>query len=186
MFQATVANPNRALEVAEASLNSRTRMSRDQLLQCLGVLESDCSTENLSTISEHVIRSNGTPSVTRTNNALNNWRVVWDQRTHREVELEGSSVLLDPLPFWWLGKLFLTVYLINPPPQSCFAVLIPQGYRGSVKDRVEAQEKILGWLTGFRIKEYPATPVDMLHLACAQEESTWKQETRLPKLTRAA
>lgn len=123
---------------------------REQALKCLDILNKDCSGSIVAVLAEKTVNTYGSTGMKSVNKALDRWRLVWEQRSFRESATDGSSFSSDPLPFWFLSKLYLLVYLIRPPPESDFSLLMTHT-RMSMTEKIRAQEKIVNWLNGFRV-----------------------------------
>ena len=148
------------------------------MLRYLDILNEDCSGITVATLAEKAINAYGSSGVKRVNEALDRWRLIWDQRKVRESAIEGSSFTSDPLPFWFLAKLYLLVCLIRPPPDNDFNLIMTNT---RMAEKIRAQEKIVGWLNGFRAVP-ENVPRDIGIGSIASDGSSVEEETRLRNL----
>src|ERR1700759_5785748 len=76
----------------------------DELLRC------DWSASTITALAEEAVSTHGNTTLQHVNNALNSWYSVWNFRHFREIQYEGSYVCQNPMPFWWLAKLYLVLH----------------------------------------------------------------------------
>jgi len=100
----------------------------------------------------------GRGTVIGINRALDNWATTWDQRKYRDTDVGNMAFCLDPMPLWWLAKLFLILH--------CGASVISDGsefarvrVKGTgILEKIALQAKIFGWLSKFRSSTSAASP----------------------------
>ena len=113
-------------------------------------LQQDHSGPSVTKIADRMVKVHGSPMIRRINNALDAWRTTWDLRNYHDNQREDCTFKGDPLPFWWLAKLYLVLHYNAPTlePDSEFATPRAEGMDGHRKTAV--QRKIVGWLSSFR------------------------------------
>ena len=113
-------------------------------------LHLDPSGPSVTAIADRTVEVCGSPAVRKINNALDSWRTTWDKRNNRDVGREDGTFKGDPLPFWWLAKLYLALHYHSHilRADSEFATPRAEGLDGGAKTAV--QRKIVGWLSSFR------------------------------------
>jgi hypothetical protein len=84
------------------------------------------------------------------NDALNNWRSTWDLRLFRELWCENDSFFNDPLPFWWLAKLYVLLHLSRNSIGLDSEFAISRAEFGSGETVFATQAKIVKWFSRFR------------------------------------
>lgn len=104
----------------------------------------------LTAFADETVSLHGSSTVKHVNDALNAWLTTWHMRHYRETAYENHTFFNDPLPFFWLAKLYLVLhcYAFWITDESDFAVSRVNGADDSSKWTVQA--KILGWLSKFR------------------------------------
>jgi hypothetical protein len=92
----------------------------------------------------------GSTQMHRINGSLNSWRTTWDLRNTHDSQRAKVTFKGDPLPFWWLAKLYLVLHYYAPvlTADSEFATPRAEGLDSTGKTIV--QRKIVGWLSSFR------------------------------------
>lgn len=125
----------------------------------------------MASLANFVVSACGSPAVKRLNVVLDTWRATWELRQVRDVEHENSSFSADPVPFWWLAKLYLALHLYVRTLGEDSEFNIPRIKAGDEIGKIVAQVKIIGWLSRFRGQQKEA------EVAVVAEESSI-----LPKL----
>lgn len=174
-------DPNEPSDLFSSSSPAST--DRKCLLKYLDILNKDCSGTTVAILAEKVVNAHGSVGVKRINEALDRWRLIWEQRKFRESAVEGSLFSLDPLPFWFLAKLYLLACLIKPPPDSEFRFLLTHTLV-SVAEKISAQEKIVGWLNSFRATQESTTTLAGIRSMASCGTSESEEGTRLRNLMR--
>lgn len=155
---------------------------REQALKYLDILNKDCSGSIVAVLAEKAVNAYGSTGMKNVNKALDRWRLVWEQRSFRESATDGGSFSSDPLPFWFLSKLYLLVYLIRPPPESDFSLLMTHT-RMPMTEKIRAQEKIVNWLNGFRVvQENTPSPTTARGSTSHDGRPALEDETRIHHL----
>lgn len=123
-----------------------------QITTAIERLKEDSSGPSVTAIADRIVKICGSPAIRRIDNALNSWRSTWDLRQNRDIQREDYSFKGDPLPFWWLAKLYLILHYNIVQADSEFAAPRAEGQEGHRKTAV--QRKIVGWLSSFRGNRY--------------------------------
>ena len=76
----------------------------------LSRLQEDLSGPAVVSLANKVVDKHGSPALQRVNCAFDAWRTIWDLRHYRERDHEDRTFFNDPLPFWWLGKLYMILH----------------------------------------------------------------------------
>ena len=110
----------------------------------------DLSGVRVTAVADETVSLHGSSTLQHVNDALNAWLITWHMRHYRESGYESRTFVNDPLPFFWLAKLYLILhcYAFLIHDDSDFAIPRVQSMDESNKYRV--QTKILGWLSKFR------------------------------------
>ena len=117
-------------------------------------LKDDPSGPNITAIANSALSMYASPVIRKVDNALNAWRATWDLRSNRDSKHERYTFSGDPLPFWWLAKLYLLLhyhgYVLQPDCEYASPrAEAPDNYRKSV-----IQSKVIGWLASFRGRKF--------------------------------
>lgn len=113
-------------------------------------LQQDLSGSTVTSLANEIVSLHNSVTLKHVNSAFDAWRATWDMRHYRERGHEGHTFFSDPLPFWWLGKLYMILHCHSSdiPCDSEFAVWRVSG--GDERDKLQIQFKIRGWLARFR------------------------------------
>ena len=116
----------------------------------LSSLRHDLSGPTAAALADHAVSSQGSSMLRHVNNALNAWRTTWDLRYYRDVAHENSAFTADPLPLWFLAKLYvvLHIYVPSAPEDQEFACSRVKGI--DEHQKIVVQSKIIRWLSRFR------------------------------------
>ena len=119
----------------------------------------DLSGVKVNALADETVSWHGSSNVQHVNAALNAWLTTWNLRCYRESAYENRTFLNDPLPFFWLAKLYLVLhcYKFWIRDESDFAVSRVDGADDGSKWTV--QIKIIGWFSRFGRQR--CRPVDM-------------------------
>ena len=113
-------------------------------------LRQDLSGAKVAAIADDAVSSQGSSMLKQVNNALNAWRTIWDNRYFRDFAHENRSFFGDPLPFWWLAKLYVALHF-HAPPGHGDTEFSESRVKGTNEPRkIIVQSKIIGWLSKFR------------------------------------
>ena len=117
-------------------------------------LKDDPSGPNITAIADNAIETHASPVIRKVDNALNAWRATWDLRSNRDSKHECCTFKGDPLPFWWLAKLYLLLHYHGHilQPDSEYASPRAEAPDNYVKSMV--QKKVVGWLSNFRGRKF--------------------------------
>lgn len=134
-------------------LNARNISNFDTLLK------QDLSGPTVAALADDVVAACGSPALKHINNALNSWDLTWHLRRFRELEYEENSFFQNPLPFWWLAKLYLLLHLCGDilPQDSEFA--ISRFTDQSEAGRMNIQARLVRWLSRFRTPQFYVEPL---------------------------
>ena len=114
------------------------------------LLKHDLSGPTITALAEEAVTNYGDITLRHIDNALNNWHSTWHFRHFREMQYEENSFCQNPMPFWWLAKLYLLLhcyrYLLNET--SDFVVMRAAG--ADCVEKLQTQSKVGRWLSNFR------------------------------------
>ena len=112
--------------------------------------QEDLTGAKVTALADETVSRHGSPNLKHVNNAINSWLTTWNLRCFRESDYENRTFLNDPLPFFWLAKLYLVLdcHPLWKRDGSDFAVFRVPSTDDASKWRI--QNKILGWLSQFR------------------------------------
>ena len=91
----------------------------------------------------------GSVTLKHINNALNAWRVTWDGRIYREPGREDTTFFHDPLPFWWLAKLYIVLHYLPDSFGEGSEFSIPRAGGIREKSKLQSQSNIFRWMARF-------------------------------------
>ena len=74
------------------------------------LLRRDFSGPSVVALADRIISTGGCPTLKKINGALDSWLAIWKLRLYREPFYEGSATIFDPLPFFWLAKLYTLLH----------------------------------------------------------------------------
>ena len=101
-------------------------------------------------LADTAINIYGSPAMKHLNTTLKTWRLIWDQRQVRDQECESDTFSADPLPFWYLAKLYLVLHFYGELVGDGSEFRVPRGKAGQERWKVGVQDKIVTWLNEFR------------------------------------
>ncbi|KAK5198968.1 hypothetical protein LTR92_001439 [Exophiala xenobiotica] len=115
-------------------------------------LDQDLSGPGVTTLAAEVLSSHEGTALFRINQALDVWMHSWDRRQYRDLGCENIAFCLDPLPLWFLAKLFLILHCGASfiPAESEYANVRARGI--GTMEKLKLQGKVFGWLAKFRDK----------------------------------
>lgn len=148
VWQATHYDLDHNLDVCSRDLSPSSRLNNlDRQVA------SDFSGPNIVQLAARVVRLRNSSTFDGINRVLDEWLAVWERRTWRDADYENLAFSLDPLPFWWLAKLFMLLHCGKGyfSVDSEFTIVNKTG--GSFRDSHSSQAKIFRWLTKLRQKE---------------------------------
>ncbi|CAM1504821.1 Fc.00g024120.m01.CDS01 [Cosmosporella sp. VM-42] len=161
-----------------SDLNHAGTTQMQSLTDCREISEKlteDFSAETVETIADNFIEKYGGNACRSLNSTLNAWRQIWETREFRDSHSDGTNFSCDPLPFWFLAKVFLMIRLVR-----CFlshenVLDIPRGKPAHLRARTLAQGKLNSWLQRFRPHKTshvsPENPADYVPMVTRQDES---------------
>lgn len=150
LFQAITYETNYGSKSVGTAHASAPGSQSNDIMDLDSFLQHDLSGSTVSSLADAAMFTNSTSALGHINQALNTWRNTWDQRQFREHKYENCTFFNDPLPFWWLAKLYilLHVYADLLHPDSEFAVA--RARSGDETSKFQVQKKIVGWFSRFR------------------------------------
>ena len=113
-------------------------------------LKYDPSGPNITAIADSALKMYASPVIRRVDNALNAWRATWDLRSNRDSKHERCTFKGDPLPFWWLAKLYLLLHYHGHILQPDSEYASPRAEAPDNYGKTMIQRKVVGWLSSFR------------------------------------
>ena len=117
-------------------------------------LKEDSSGPNITAIADSALRTYASPVIRRVDNALNAWRATWDLRSYRDSKHERYTFKGDPLPFWWLAKLYLLLHYHGHILQPDSEYASPRAEAPDSHGKSMVQSKVVGWLSSFRGRKF--------------------------------
>ena len=114
-------------------------------------LQQDLTGSAIANLADQAVTKEGVSvSLQNINNSLNAWRSTWDLRLFRELWCENDSFFNDPLPFWWLAKLYIFLHLNAKLIGQDSEFATPRAKRGTGRSLLITQAKIVGWFSRFK------------------------------------
>jgi len=120
-------------------------------------LSQDLSGQLVSSLADVTIAAHTSQAIKLVNSALDSWRMIWDARQHREMDHEYATFVLDPLPFWWLAKLYLLLHCAGRSIKENSEFANPRSKGLNTAGKIVAMTKVVGWLQRFRRRPDEAT-----------------------------
>lgn len=113
-------------------------------------LKADFSGPHIATLATQAVCARGATNFIDINIVLENWMKVWSCRQIFVDELESVAYSLDPLPFFWLAKLFLLLHCAAEYFPADGEFTYPRFTVQSNSERVSQQVKVMRWLFALR------------------------------------
>lgn len=137
-------------EMEPRSTTASTVAVREQLSILLRRLAKNFSGHTIEALTAQAVTLSGNEAIVNANKALDRWLQAWNTRLFREEVPGNSGFSSDPLPFWWLAKLFLLLHICAAviPTDSEFDALKSRG--DNLRGVLERQVKIFGFLSRIR------------------------------------
>ncbi|KAG4431543.1 hypothetical protein IFR05_012978 [Cadophora sp. M221] len=116
-------------------------------------LEASFNGPAISALASEIVAADGSNALRRVNQALENWMRTWELRNFRDGYYDEKAFVLDPVPFYWLAKLFLVIHCSGSgiPEDSEFTKLRPRD--SEIGKRMRVQGNVFAWLTKLRRRE---------------------------------
>lgn len=127
-------------------------------------LSHDLSGQLVSSLADVAIATHTSQAIKSVNSALDSWRLIWDARQHREMDHEYATFVLDPLPFWWLAKLYLLLHCAGANIKDSSEFANPRSKGLNTAGKIVAMTKVVGWLQRFR--RHPNEATDPTSMNC--------------------
>ena len=114
-------------------------------------LECNMSGDGVASLADKVVSLHESTVLEHVNTAFEAWRATWDLRNHRERGHEDRTFFNDPLPLWWLGKLYMILYCHshNLPPESEFSTW-KAARKHDEREKLQIKAKTRRWMARFR------------------------------------
>jgi hypothetical protein len=142
LYQATQADKEASRYLSE--------MPESDSINAIKRLKEDPSGSNITSIADEALATHASPIIRRVDNALNAWRTTWDLRRNRDSKHEPCTFKGDPLPFWWLAKLYLLLHYHGHILQPDNEYASPRAEAPDNCGKTVIQRKVIGWLSSFR------------------------------------
>jgi hypothetical protein len=137
------------LSVTPSATPSNPLPPDSETVEAIKRLQQDLSGPSVTAIADQVVKACGSPTMPRINGVLNSWATTWNLRNNhdnqREYFFKG-----DPLPFWWLAKLYLVLHYHAHILTAGSDFATPRAVGSDRQGKLTVQRKIVGWLSGFR------------------------------------
>ncbi|CAJ0551539.1 Ff.00g114690.m01.CDS01 [Fusarium sp. VM40] len=114
---------------------------------------SDFSGPNIVQLAARVARLGNSNTFDGINRVLDEWLAVWERRSWRDSDYENLAYSLDPLPFWWLAKLFVLLHCGRDYLSVDSEFTIANKTGGSFRNSYSSQATIFRWLSKLRQKK---------------------------------
>ena len=160
LFQATKYDVDLSLYGTDTESNTIVVQSqRQESFDLSSFLQENLFGPTIAGMADQAVLSCGKPSLVHVNDALNAWYTTWQLRYFREAEHEERTFFQNPLPFWWLAKLYILLHLYKDlvGKDSEFAIFRAQNINGMSKLKV--QTKIVRWFSRFRASYHYSEPL---------------------------
>lgn len=112
-------------------------------------LKEDFTGPKITAIADQTLKMYASLVICRVDTALNVWRATWEQRSNRDSH-EQCTFQGDPLPFWWLAKLYLLLHYHGHVLQPDSEYASPRAAAPDNRGKSMIQKKVVGWLSSFR------------------------------------
>ena len=112
--------------------------------------------ENVTNLADRTIELRGSAAMQRCNESMKAWKRLWEYLHLRNQNVESRTFSNDPLPFWYLGKLYQVLYLYGGLVDNKAELRMPVGEGDHDKWKIGIQDKIFSWLADFRKQTSPS------------------------------
>jgi hypothetical protein len=117
-------------------------------------LNSDLTGDFVASLADTLISSYPSQTLRNVNSSLDAWLALWNTRQYRDGAISESKMfMLDPLPFWWLAKLYLLLHCAGEDALRGSEFANPRAKGLNVKERIAMMVRVMGWLRRFRRME---------------------------------
>lgn len=106
--------------------------------------------DKVMVLADTTIDTYGSAAMKQCNQTLKAWRRVWDGFRGRHPSTRPHTFCAEPLPFWYLAKLYQVLYLFRDPVGVDVDLELPMGRGSHDPWRPEVNDKIISWLSSFR------------------------------------
>ncbi len=149
LFQAIKYDTDDHFDNANATSTEPLSARANELLGLNSLVQSDLSGPSVAALADEVVLASSCSALKQINSIFNAWRVTWDLRLYREIGYDDSGFLGNPMPFWFLAKLYIVLHhyehLISD--DSEFAVSRVKFL--DERTKLQVQLKIVRWLSKF-------------------------------------
>ena len=111
--------------------------------------------ENVTILADRTIELSGSAAMQNCNESLKAWKRLWEYLHIRNQDSESGSFSNDPLPFWYLAKLYQVLYLYGGLVDNEAELRMPVGEGDHDRWKIGVQDKIISWLINYRNQTSP-------------------------------
>ena len=149
LFQAIKYDTDCHFDNANATSTEPLFARGNELLGFNSLVQSDLSGPSIAALADEVVSTSSCSALKQINSILNAWRVTWDLRLYREIGYNDSGFLDNPMPFWFLAKLYIVLHHYEHfiSDDSEFAVSRVKFL--DERTKLQVQLKIVRWLSKF-------------------------------------
>ncbi|KAK7903826.1 hypothetical protein LTR67_001846 [Exophiala xenobiotica] len=104
---------------------------------------------SIISLADSAAEMHGSESIKHVNGSLNVWRHIWDQRKFREPQFENYTNVADPMPHWYLAKLYLVQHLFKDVRTDDGVFEDPRIKVGNKWWSTRGQDKVASWVKVF-------------------------------------
>ena len=150
IWHATHYDPGEALSILGDKLETTSKPPSGSCNGLESQLKGNFSGPHIAALATQAVRARGATNFIEIDIVLENWMKVWSRRQIFLDELESVAYSLDPVPFFWLAKLFLFLHCAAEyfPADGEFAY--PRFKIQNNCERVSQQAKVMRWLFALR------------------------------------
>ena len=110
--------------------------------------------ENLTVLADTAVETFGSAAMKQCNKTLKAWRRAWDHHRVHNQETRARPFSTDPLPFWYLAKMYQALYLSGEVFASELNLKLPMRRGSHDRWKTEEHERIIAWLDDFREQSF--------------------------------
>ena len=112
-------------------------------------LTTKMSPTTLESIAAVVVQAYNVSLFQELNQVLDRWKAAWDSREESAGARQQMVFTRDPLPFWWLAKLYLIQHCGRHIIPSSSQFNFPRGLLSNL-DGATMHPRIIDWISMFR------------------------------------
>ena len=126
---------------------------RHELRSLMERLQEDLSGPNIDLLTERAVAICDNGVLISAHQSLGRWQQAWDSKLLKERpdgHYKSHGFSSDPLPLWWIAKLFLLLHVCAAeiPDDSEFAIL--KASSDDPRRSMRRQARIFGWMSRIR------------------------------------